>query len=1255
MSKRYNTTSSPLFSNKCPNKIPAWMKQLDQFKANKQDAINIDFQKLASFADAPKVSRDNRDYNSKPVNNKITGERLKVAAKVELAKFLSGKYYNTNAQGTDNNVELVTKISNIPATFSFKYACKNGKVIGDKQFTIKLADGTFGEYPFSQAGLTECLDDIKTGNVKTGELAESYQAYTITLEEILRRFNGDQRAAMDRVRELVASQDIIGVESNTFASVYSMDSLFPQMKKEGSADKAPTFEFMPNKEHVAANPNSSGAKLLIEASKLLHNFFSDFKINSSNRHDDILTVNAMVDNNGINNTINFNFEIEDDKVKHIASCDLNGNIISLQKLLDNLNKTNILTAYLKNNTSKSKIYNGIILTTKDINNKLFKIASKDTIDSIITNWAERKLIQRIASNKFVTKLSFLDLLNNVNAELLSKDEKERLNDNIKRITADINRIKQDDTGIRNDKELMYSKSIRLANLYNHIHNSLDKFKLLEANDDCTKLTLMNYSERAPEKVTVAANFKGNTCISADIIRPNMKSIALNLYKQANKHNVFAKSIFSEAMLKRTITGIFKDTNRIVSLIKKKFNLIDIGNNFYASDIPLSSIINVLEQAKNITAMNDDERKELLAARAYFGKKLQAEYINDTGIRNDKEWAYSKSIRLANIYHSLSKKFKAFLIKNVNDECTNVSIIEKTPIGDNEYKVIIEYNDNQPEIITYLNTKNADEREIIKCYKQENTNNLKLAKSVFSKNIVKNALKSLVPIDKIDNAVNIVCAKAKDIGNGFYASNEPLVYLINNSDLPFEKTYDEQKHFGTSLNRQDVQDTGVRDDLEESAINLINKASLYLHNYFKDFKVKNVKIDNQRIFYTARLFDEDTGLTNTLNFEFQLDGNNIKECSINADGKRLSIEAVKKTFASNDILKRYLKYHTGKKTNAPIVFSIDRFIQQTKNLTNATDNEIKNTLSQLCHSGKLERLSSNTYASQYTIEQLLSISNLKALTDDEIKTKLSKGIRNTLWKVSQAHIQDSDNRQLTNEWDINKFVQFAKSEINKKYKQFEIIDASLSDDNFIIKARVDNKGLRTLANFNWQLQDGKPIKAHVDIDTPNDVVNKFINAHKSINNNIVISKAQLKQKVLGFININYIDKICDKLVKRGVFKPIETDKYASKYSLADIVNALANSKLVSKADEQLALANRQTPESFDSYNMSDASRFVPKQEKVLDANMKQVRDKLANNIQIALNNKLITANKFNSWNELLNKATTKNDIENVYREFKQYLR
>ena len=79
------------------------------------------------------------------------------------------------------------------------------------------------------------------------------------------------------------------------------------------------------------------------------------------------------------------------------------------------------------------------------------------------------------------------------------------------------------------------------------------------------------------------------------------------------------------------------------------------------------------------------------------------------------------------------------------------------------------------------------------------------------------------------------------------------------------------------------------------------------------------------------------------------------------------------------------------------------------------------------------------------------------------------------------------------------------------------------------------------------------------------------------------------------------------------------------------------------------------ESFETYNMNDASRVVPKRDKALDDNMKAVRNKLARNIKTALNNQLITKNKYNNWIQLLDKAMTKNDIENVYREFKQYLK
>ena len=209
------------------------------------DNVSLDFTKLASFMDAPKVSRDGRDYNSRPIINTFQGNRAVLAAKTELARFLTGKHYTCQAYELRNGVKLEINISNVPATFTFQYNNQAGKLIHASTFTINVVnndkEGTVS-YPFSKAGLNECLDDLKHGRVKTADKAKSYTAYTVTLDEVVKRFNGDARKAMDRVRELIASQDIIGVESNTFATVYAIDSLFPKMKKEGSIDNEPTKE-----------------------------------------------------------------------------------------------------------------------------------------------------------------------------------------------------------------------------------------------------------------------------------------------------------------------------------------------------------------------------------------------------------------------------------------------------------------------------------------------------------------------------------------------------------------------------------------------------------------------------------------------------------------------------------------------------------------------------------------------------------------------------------------------------------------------------------------------------------------------------------------------------------------------------------------------------------------------------------------------------------------------------------------------------
>ena len=570
MSKSYLTTSSSLFAKNTQNNIPNWIDDMNITQDNhfsQLDNVSLDFTKLASFMDAPKVSRDGRDYNSRPIINTFQGNRAVLAAKTELARFLTGKHYTCQAYELRNGVKLEINISNVPATFTFQYNNQAGKLIHASTFTINVVnndkEGTVS-YPFSKAGLNECLDDLKHGRVKTADKAKSYTAYTVTLDEVVKRFNGDARKAMDRVRELIASQDIIGVESNTFATVYAIDSLFPKMKKEGSIDNEPTFEFVNNREHVAVNPNSSAASLILDASKTLKDLFEDFRIYEYHRDNNELTVTADVLLNNKNNRVNFKFGISHDQIDDIQYCEVSGRQLTLEKFLKENHSSNLLNTYIKRMGKTAKrITRGIILTKEKIRSSLQRIASSEIIDAIINNWEERELIIPLNSHTFSSPYSFTDLLNKVDTKLLTADELRQMQRYAQKYTNEIERLEQQDTGRRNDKALIYSKSIRLANLYNKINPYLNQFTFVDSNEDVTKVKLINYSERGAEKLQIVATYKGNFCLSAKVCSKKIVTASLQAYKKRiSSKNIFAKSVFTDKMLKQAISGIFKNPNRV---------------------------------------------------------------------------------------------------------------------------------------------------------------------------------------------------------------------------------------------------------------------------------------------------------------------------------------------------------------------------------------------------------------------------------------------------------------------------------------------------------------------------------------------------------------------------------------------------------------------------------------------------------------------------------------------------------------------
>lgn len=1423
MGKSYITVSKSLFANDNTNYIPEWINNIDINNiAPLQEKVDVPFTKEAAFNTGFKVSRDDRDFNSRSVNNSLNNNRLILAAKTELAKFLSGHYYTVEANKINNGIELITNISHVPAVFSFQYIYDKGRVKAAKLFNINTEKNEEGEYPFSKSGLNECLNDLKTGKIKTATKAKSYKAYTITLEEIIRRFNGDHRAALDKCRELVASQDLIGVGSNTFATCYAIDSLFPQLKKEGNVDNAPVFEFVKNAEHVAANPNASAASLIVSASKKLHELFTDFKIESFERNKDKLIVTADVLHDKKRKHVAFNFGIDNEQIQGIAYVNDNCNNIPLTTFMEENEMSNVLDAFSSKNKKKEKRLNdGIILTKEFIYKQLKNFIAKDNIDAIINNWIERELIIPVNSNTYMSKMSFYNLLDCVNTKLLNDDEQSALMEYAQRVVPYLERIKAEDN-VR-DYDIVFSPMIRLTNLYNRLFSFIKNFKVDNVNEDCTKVYITSLSERGPEQICICASYDGNkikdistqdkktitaalniykkqnskknvfaksifsqqmlenilstifhnvsfpviqdrfklqkignNCYASqapistiiniiakenlaktltkeerkdllnkkarresniiatyydDVVRDNIEysstirlasacnklskqlnnfsllghnsdcssiklmvndeqgsrvltakanyndnncvnitipdtiySEGLALYKQANKNNIFAKSIFSQRSLNNVLSNIFKDSEKATELILNKVAT-RIGPDFYACKYPLSVLINTLSK-NNFKVLTEEERKDLLDIQAKFNtNKITASYIMDNDTR--KNPVINKTIRLANLYPSIEKQYKQFNLINVNDDATQVEINHILPLGFEKVQIKVAYDNNhRPSKLETVNVSPIKENEVVSFYQQEHGKQLLNKKAVFSKNMLKNVLKPFIKQANINEIVNQILDKSYKLGNDFYASDQSLISLLNSmSNLKIDRQIEDK----SIVNRNDIEDTGIRDvSLTDTAISFANKATDYLNQFFKNFNVKGTRANKKQLYYVAEIFDEDSGLSTPIQFIFEFDDHNkVNSCQAWITDKYEPIEKVKQAFAANSILSKYLKYHTGKRTKSPIIISASKLINDLSNLTDKNKDELKEVITKWQEQNRITKIASNAFASNYTIEQLLSMSSLKALTDEEIKDKLSKKFN--LLKLSRAYTKDNDTRKVEKEWTLDEYINFIRSGLNKISTHTKILNANINNNKLCVTAEIGYKGLRHNIDLTWDISQGKPDSLNYKFPYISPLLQKYTDKYASKNEfNIKFNLKQLEDHLFGYVDKESVKKACllfeDKniLTKNGNY-------YLSHYSIPELLRYMEKYNLIdqNKVEREINAAKKDEVNTI-NYKASDEVRTINGTDKNY---MDKANDKLRKNIKLAVDNKLITKNKANNWLKLLE---NNNNLLKVHKEFTTYL-
>lgn len=819
MDAKFNTTSSVLFNKENSAKIPEWMENIADNLMIKDKHLDIDFGKpVGSFAENKKVNRKEGDASLRKIAYSYDENKLVVESKIQLAKFLSGKYYNVkNVRTGANSVTLEVIIDGVPSLFEFPFEVQYGK--------LKTASTFFannGEYPFSKAGLMECLEDIKNNRTKTPKVVEAVgKTYLINREEIIRRFNGSLRQATDRINELLEKGIIVGAGSNTYASYYDIDQLFPQMEKEAAEPKLPEFHYVPNKEHVEANPIKSANVLTIEASKILSQYFKDFVINNSVRDGDELLVKATVlaDKTNVRQTVDFSFNIEKERVTGIKVAEINDKRMSISQLLDYLNHSNnILEQYSSFNQIKSnKMYDSIVFTKRDVKEKLNKVISASKVDKLIESWVAKKLISPINSTTFATKYSFEELLSKtVVAKLLSDEEIEKIKAYQQHFGEGLE-INRDEKAIldkvREASDAVTSDEIKLANLQNKLTTqfrnfSISDFNPLDSDRQIYKANLNFVHNGVRNKVEILAEFNSQN-VSKIIAKINGKEIPIEKLVQAfknspllsaylnnnnNKNLVASKIILTKDLMRRKLANVVS-ANEIDEVINYWLNnnlLENIGENKYASK---HSFEELLEMSNFMPISEKELANRIEKQRRDKMLEIKSSHIKDTGSRQVEEtWS---SERMA-IYASqqIGSMFKDYelLDANLTDEHYEVTARIVNPIDGLKKKLkftfamvngvpkdLVKLSDGKievepQEILSLLETKD----DAVKQYVQINKAAKRNYKNIISKNQLESKLAIVMNKEDISSTIDYLVDNnvITKINSQEFASDKSITEIIN---------------------------------------------------------------------------------------------------------------------------------------------------------------------------------------------------------------------------------------------------------------------------------------------------------------------------------------------------------------------------------------------------------------------------------------------------------------------------------------------
>lgn len=751
-------------------------------------------------------------------------------------------------------------------------------------------------------------------------------------------------------------------------------------------------------------------------------------------------------------------------------------------------------------------------------------------------------------------------------------------------------------------------------------------------------------------------------------------------KRLNTKNIISKKYVND-LLKSS--GFFDfNINDMFDNLTINGYINPINEDKYTTKYSLSEILDKM----NLKNQNKDKYYKLVDKVTNL--KLNRNKVKDTGVREDIK--FSKEYRLATLNNYLSQKFNKFYIKDfkqLDNDNYEANVIFSNDGIKNKLHIYVNYNGTKlNEVKANLQNKQVPIKEATKLFKKstalktylnKNSANIFTDKIVLTLDQIYKKLSNFVDTAIINDIINdwINNNYIINIGGDTFASDYTFEELLEKSNI--EILSDEEinnlinlkQYFGEGqdFNREDVKDTGIRETEEYvSHQTLINSINQYLSNYFNDFIIEELDINNSNnqsnVFYKIKVFNEDNGLSLNLNINFLCEGNSIKEsyCAIN--GKNVSLDEIKNVFIINESLNKYLTMFNGKKVKANIIISRKALKDKLSKIADIDDESLDGTIELLIKNNKMDRIANDTFASKYTLEELINYSNLKPLSDEEFLEKIKKAQLNKLMRLSKNYLDDNDTRDLIDNWSDNDIMIYISSKLNQIFKNYDVLNFEFDRNKYVVSINATDKdGLNKtmLCYFNVDSNHPGEIIEITNLNNQAEEISQYLQYNKPnlYNNKGIITRQQLIDQLYNVVDVNNIDEIIIDLNNNDILYPISNNRYIVDCTMSDIVAYLSkNNKtnLVEGKNRLISAINNVDKVDTDiKQDIETDTRELYVEDK-LSINGEQIRDNLFKKVKDMYDNKKITLNKLNEIKNNLDNSKNEIDLNKIHNELNRYL-